>query len=93
MIGVPYICPNVYISSDMYLTMEEMPGAEKDVHAANLFLEYKLLFGTAYLLRSLRQSVQQFHRLPFKDEKVMEKVLTHYTKNSASKVAFSFWRP
>ncbi|HBK79755.1 MAG TPA: hypothetical protein DDZ83_08780 [Nitrospinae bacterium] len=93
MIGVPYICPNVYVSSDMYLTMEEMPGAEKDVHAANLFLEYKLLFGTAYLLRSLRQSVQQFHRLPFKDEKVMEKVLTHYAKNSASKVAFSFWRP
>jgi len=38
------------------------------------------LSDTAYLVRSLRQSIQKFHRLPFKDEEVTEKILPHNTK-------------
>ena len=80
MIGVAYTCPNVYVSPDMYLTTEGMLGAERYVQAANFFLEDRLLFGTAYPVRSLRQSIQQFHRLPFKDDEVKEKVLKHNAK-------------
>ncbi len=80
MIGVAYTCPNVYVSPDMYMTTEGMVGAERYVEAANFFLEDRLLFGTAYPVRSLRQSVEQLHRLPFKNDEVKEKVLTHNAK-------------
>ncbi len=80
MIGVAYTCPNVYVSPDMYMTTEGMPGAERYVEAANFFLEDRLLFGTAYPVRSLRQSIEQLHRLPFKNDEVKEKVLTHNAK-------------
>ncbi len=77
MLGVAYRCPNLYISPDMYMTMEGSPGAERWAQAANYFLKERLVFGTAYPARSFRQSLKYFHTLPFKDDEVKENVLTH----------------
>jgi len=74
-LAVAYSCPNVYISPDMYMIVPNMPGALEYVRAANFFLEDRLLFGTAYPARPLRESVAAFHELPFRDDKVKEKVL------------------
>ncbi len=76
MLGVAYACPNVYVSPDMYMTMEGSPGAERWAQSANYFLKDRLFFGSAYPVRSLRQSLKYFHTLPFKDDEVKENVLT-----------------
>lgn len=81
--GYPYVqqalfvafdCLNVYVSPDMYLNIPNMPGSLEYVRAANYYLSDRLLFGTAYPVRPLIESVEQFNLLPF-DEEVREKVL------------------
>jgi len=74
-LAVAFACPNVYVSPDMYLTYPDMPGALEYVRAANLLLEDRLMFGTAYPTRPLRNSVEVFHQLPFRDDRVRRKVL------------------
>jgi len=81
--GYPYVqqalfvafdCSNVYLSPDMYLNVPNMPGSLEYVRAANYFLGERLLFGTAYPVRPMMESVQHFNQLPF-DAGVKEKVL------------------
>ena len=81
--GYPYVqqalfvafdCSNVYLSPDMYLNVPNMPGSLEYVRAANYFLGDRLLFGTAYPVRPMMESVQHFNQLPF-DAGVKEKVL------------------
>lgn len=71
-IHVAFRRQNVFLSPDMYLF--NMPGAADYVNAANGFLQDRFLFATAYPLVGLKQGVEAFLKLPFKEE-VLEKVL------------------
>lgn len=60
MIEVAFLCDNVYVSPDLYQNSINTPGAQEYIKAAHLFLEDRLLFGTAYPSRPLKESVQAF---------------------------------
>jgi len=62
MIEVAFLCENVYVSPDLYLNHVDTPGAEEFVKAARFFLADRLLFGTAYPSRPLKESVEAFGR-------------------------------
>ena len=74
MCGVAYRHPNVYVLPDLYLH-SRAPGWENYVQAANLFLQDQLIFGTAYPLRPLKQSVDEASSLPFKNRETLKKYL------------------
>lgn len=60
MMEVAFLCDNVYVSPDLYQNSVNTPGAQEYLKAAQLFLEDRLLFGTAYPSRPLKESVQGF---------------------------------
>lgn len=70
-IGVAFKHANVYVSPDIYMFV---PGAADYVHAANTFMQDQFLFGTAYPIRPLKQTVDDFLALPF-DRQVLPKLL------------------
>jgi predicted TIM-barrel fold metal-dependent hydrolase len=70
-IAVAFKHPTVYVSPDVY---HFVPGSEAYVEAANGFMADQLLFGTAYPVRALRKTVEDFKRLPFTPA-VLEKAL------------------
>jgi predicted TIM-barrel fold metal-dependent hydrolase len=57
---VAFIRENVYVSPDLYMNSVNTPGAEEYIKAAKLFLGDRLLFGTAYPSRPLRESLEAF---------------------------------
>lgn len=65
LLGIAFICPNVYVSPDLYLNSPSLPGANEYVMAANMYLSDRLLFGTAYPSRPLPESVAAFDRWEF----------------------------
>lgn len=74
MLGVAFLRKNVWLSPDLYMNIPNMPGATHFVEAANYYLGDRLLFASAYPMRSLKQSVEEFMQLPLKEE-VKEKIL------------------
>ncbi len=62
MVAVALKHPNVYVSPDSY---QLHPGSGVYVEAANDFMIDQYLFGTAYPVRPLKQTVEAFERLPF----------------------------
>jgi len=62
MIEVAFLKKNVYVSPDLYMNHVDMPGAGEFIKAARLFLGERLLFGTAYPSRPLKESVDAFVR-------------------------------
>jgi predicted TIM-barrel fold metal-dependent hydrolase len=64
-IGVAFRYPNVFIVPDMYLFL---PGGGLYVEAGNGFLRDQLLFGTSYPFRAMKQTVDDFQALGWKDE-------------------------
>jgi len=60
MMEVAFLCENVYVSPDLYLNQIDTPGAHEYVKAARFFLGDRLLFGTAYPSRPLKESVAAF---------------------------------
>lgn len=60
MMEVAFIRENVYVSPDLYMNGVNTPGAQEYVKAAQFFLGDRLLFGTAYPSRPLKESVQAF---------------------------------
>ena len=70
-IGVAFRHANVFLVPDMYIFL---PGGKLYVEAANGFLKDQLLFGTSYPFRAMRQTVDDFIALGFRDE-VLELVL------------------
>lgn len=74
-VGVAWVCTNLYVSPDFYMCVEHMPFAQEFVNAGNMFLEDRLLFGSAYPVRDIAECVQTFNRLPFKSEDVKQKIL------------------
>src|ERR1043166_10205829 len=64
-LGVAFTHPNVYVSPDMYIFA---PGGAAYVEAANSTLSEQILFGSAYPLRPLVQTVEDTRQLGFGDE-------------------------
>lgn len=60
MMEIAFICENVFVSPDLYMNGVNTPGAQEYVKAARFFLGERLLFGTAYPSRPLKESVQAF---------------------------------
>ena len=70
-IGVAFRYENVHLVPDMYIFQ---PGSSLYVKAANGFLRNQLLFATSYPFRAMRQTVEDFLGLGFKDE-ILDDVL------------------
>lgn len=63
-IGLAFLQENVHLVPDMYIFQ---PGHEGYVQAANSFLSEQLLFGSSYTFRPIRQSIEDFQQLGFKN--------------------------
>ncbi len=70
-IGIAFRYPNVYLVPDMYIFL---PGSQLYVQAANQFMQEQLLFASSYPFRDLKQSIDEFIKLGFKDS-VLDKLL------------------
>ena len=64
-IGVAFRHANVFVVPDMYLFL---PGGSLYVEAGNGFMRDQLLFGTSYPFRAMKQTVNDFLALGWKDE-------------------------
>ena len=73
-IGIAVRYSNIWLAPDFYTFKEGVPGGELYVEAANYCLEDRLLFSSVYPSRPLKKSVEQFSRLPFRED-VLEKAL------------------
>jgi predicted TIM-barrel fold metal-dependent hydrolase len=72
MVGVALRYDNVFVVADMYIFL---PGGKLYVEAANGFMADQLLFGSSYPFRAMRQSVDDYLALGFKDS-VLDKVMS-----------------
>jgi len=61
-LGVAFKHPNVYVSPDMYIFA---PGGRAYVDAANSTLREQIVYGSAYPLRPLVQTIEDTRKLPF----------------------------
>ena len=75
MCGVAFQNPNIYLIPDFYGHIPNTPGAEQYVRSANYFLSYRLLFGSSYPVRPLKQSVEQFKALDFDSDEIRSRCL------------------
>jgi len=74
MVVVALACPNIYVSPDLYASTAGMICAESYVKGANLFLEDRTLFGTAYPVRDIQDSLRDFLGLGWRQD-IIHKVL------------------
>lgn len=74
MVVVALACPNIYVSPDLYASTAGMICAESYVKGANLFLEDRTLFGTAYPVRDIQDSLRDFLGLGWRQD-IVHKVL------------------
>lgn len=68
MVVVALACPNVYVSPDLYASTAGMICAETYVQGANMFLQDRTLFGTAYPVKDIVESVGDFLGLGWHEE-------------------------
>jgi predicted TIM-barrel fold metal-dependent hydrolase len=59
-IEVAFLCENVILSPDLYMNHVDTPGAQEYIKAARLFMPDRLLWGTAYPSRPLKESLEAF---------------------------------
>jgi predicted TIM-barrel fold metal-dependent hydrolase len=76
MVVVALACPNVYVSPDLYASTAGMICAETYVQGANMFLEDRMLFGTAYPTRDIQDSLRDFLDLGWRKD-IIPKILWH----------------
>jgi uncharacterized protein len=57
MIGVCFVCPNIWLSPDQYM-IPQIPGAHEYVRAANHYFQDRTLFGTAYPSKPHKEMVE-----------------------------------
>lgn len=74
MVVVALACPNIYVSPDLYACTAGMICADSYVKGANLFLEDRTLFGTAYPVKDIQESVRDFLGMGWRPE-IIEKIL------------------
>ena len=70
-IGIAFRYENVFVVPDMYIFL---PGGSLYVEAANGFMRDQLLFATSYPFRAMKQTVDDFLALGWRDE-VLELLL------------------
>ena len=70
-IGVASRCPNIFILPDTYTFR---PSGELYVQATDRYLENQFLFGTAYPLARLKESIEALKKFPMRRE-VQNKIL------------------
>jgi predicted TIM-barrel fold metal-dependent hydrolase len=73
MIGVCFVCPNVWLSPDQYM-VKRMPGAQEYAKAANNYFADRTVFGTSYPSRPLKAMVRCYEEWEW-DPGVRENVL------------------
>jgi len=59
MIGVAFVCTNVWMSTDTYL-IPQMPGASEYAVAANNFIQDRTLLGTNYPAKPFKQMIEAY---------------------------------
>jgi len=74
MLEVAFLHENVYVSPDLYMNHIHTPGAHEYINAAKFYLADRLLFGTAYPSRPLKESVEGFKQWGLSQE-LAEKIL------------------
>lgn len=74
MVVVALACPNIYVSPDLYAATAGMICADTYVKGANLFLEDRTLFGTAYPVKDIQESVRDFLELGWRKD-IIHKIL------------------
>lgn len=74
MIVVALACPNIYVSPDLYASTAGMICADSYVKGANLFLEDRMLFGTAYPVKDIQESLRDFLQMGWRQD-IIPKVL------------------
>ena len=74
MVEVAFMRENVYISPDLYVNGIDMPGSQEYIKAAKSFMPGRLLFGTAYPSRPLKESVEAFRQWALSPE-LQDKIL------------------
>ncbi len=74
MVTIAMFCENIYVSPDLYIATTNMPGSGPYIEAANLNLEDRMLFGTAYPTRPLGDCVRQFLDMDWRPE-IVDKIL------------------
>ena len=70
--GLAFRRHNVYLLPDLYGMA--IPGHLQWVEAANTYLQDRMLFGSAYPFLGIKEMVEAYQRLPYKDD-VREKVM------------------
>lgn len=73
MIGVCFVCPNVWLSPDQYM-IQMVPAAHEYVKAANHYFQDRTLFGTSYPSKPLDAMVAEYSKWEW-SAGVREKVL------------------
>lgn len=74
MVVVALACPNIYVSPDLYAATKGMICADTYVKGANLFLEDRTLFGTAYPVKDIQESLSDFLQMGWREE-IIPKIL------------------
>jgi len=74
MIGVAFVCPNIWLSPDQYM-VNRLPGAGEFVKAAKNYFQNRTVFGTAYPSRPHDRMVTDYKELGF-DQQVFENVMS-----------------
>jgi len=74
MIGVCFVCPNVWLSPAQSM-VNRLPGAHEYVRAVSNYFQDRACFGTAYPSRPHKHMVREYEELGFAPE-VFEKVMS-----------------
>jgi predicted TIM-barrel fold metal-dependent hydrolase len=74
MVVVALACPNIYVSPDLYASTAGMICADTYVKGANLFLEDRTLFGTAYRVKDIQESLRDFLQMGWRPD-IVSKIL------------------
>lgn len=74
MIGVCFVCPNVWLSPDQYM-VKRLPGAMEFAKAVRSYFYDRAVFGTAYPSRPHDRMVEEYQQLGFNSD-VYEKVMS-----------------
>lgn len=75
MVVIALVCPNIYVSPDLYIATAGMPGRQAYVDAANLYLADRTLFGTAYPTRPLKDALDDFLGMGWRPE-IVDRILS-----------------
>lgn len=74
MVVVALASPNVYVSPDLYSATKGMIAADSYVKGANMFLEERTLFGSAYPVKDIPETVCDFLEMGWRQD-IIPKIL------------------